>query len=129
MHCLHLKKKQQTPYNLKFLVTHLERFVTTNTISGPYIMVLTYKLNTSTISNALQLILLQKRAAYQLKIMYTNGNDGNNFDQYTISYTFLCIIIIIMQEVLHYFPSVYFYLNYFSQKGHSVLAGCCCGHS
>ena len=56
-------------------------------------------LSTSTISNALQLILLRKRAAYQWQRMYTNGNVGNTFDQYKISYNLLCIIIIIMQEV------------------------------
>ena len=31
--------------------------------------------------------------------MYTNGNVGNTFDQYKISYILRCIIIIIMQEV------------------------------
>ena len=31
--------------------------------------------------------------------MYTNGNVGNTFEQYNISYILLCIIIIIMQEV------------------------------
>ena len=31
--------------------------------------------------------------------MYTNGNVGNTFDQYTISYILLGIIIIIIQEV------------------------------
>ena len=56
--------------------------------------------------------------------MYTNGNIGNIFDQYKISYILPCIIIIIMQEVyMYYLPSVYFYLNYFSQKGPSVLCG------
>ena len=31
--------------------------------------------------------------------MYTNGDVGNTFDQYSISYILLCIIVIIMQEV------------------------------
>ena len=42
--------------------------------------------------------------------MYTNGNVGNTFDQYKISYILFCIIFIIMQEVKHYLPSVYVYL-------------------
>ena len=60
--------------------------------------------STSTISNAPQLILLRKRAAYQWKRMYTNGNVGNTFDQYKISYILFCIIIIITQKVKHYCP-------------------------
>ena len=78
--------------------------------------------STSTISNALQFILLRKIAAYQWQPMYTNGNVGNTFDQYKISYILLCIIIIIMQEVNITCP-VFVYLIYVSQKGPSVLCG------
>ena len=56
-------------------------------------------------------MLLRKRAAYQWYRMYTNGNVGNTFHQYKISYILFCTIIIIMQGVKHYLPSVYVYLN------------------
>ena len=59
--------------------------------------------------------------------MYTNGNIGNTFDQYKISYILLCIIIIIMQEVYITCP-VFISTLIISVKGDlPCFAECCSG--
>ena len=59
--------------------------------------------------------------------MYTNGNVGNTFDQYKISYNLLCIIIIIMQEVYITCPVFISTLIISLKRDLPCFAECCCG--
>ena len=59
--------------------------------------------------------------------MYTNGNVGNTFDQYKISYNLLCIIIIIMQEVYITCPVFISTLIISVKRDLPCFAECCCG--
>ena len=59
--------------------------------------------------------------------MYTNGNIGNTFDQYKISYILLCIIIIIMQDVYITCPVFISTLIISVKRDLPCFAECCCG--
>ena len=59
--------------------------------------------------------------------MYNNGNVGNTFDQYKISYILLCIIIIIMQEVYITCPVFISTLIILVKRDLPCFAECCCG--
>ena len=59
--------------------------------------------------------------------MYTNGNVGNTFDQYKISYILLCIIIISMQEVYITCPVLISTLINSVKWDLPCFAECCCG--
>ena len=59
--------------------------------------------------------------------MYINGNIGNTFDQYKISYILLCIIIIIMQEVYITCPVFISTLIISVKRDLPCFAECCCG--
>ena len=59
--------------------------------------------------------------------MYTNGNVGNNFDQYKISYILLCIITIIIQEVNITGPVFMSTLIISIKMDLPCFAECCCG--
>ena len=59
--------------------------------------------------------------------MYTNGNVGNTFDQYKISYILVCIIIIIMQEVYITCPVFISTLIISVKRDLPCFAECCCG--
>ena len=59
--------------------------------------------------------------------MYTNGNVGNTFDQYKISYILFCVTILVMQEVNITCPVFMCTLIISVKRDLLCFAECCCG--